>query len=164
MAAKMIEHRGIVQRLEGGKALVVMETAGCAACGQGSTCGVGKMAAGRPATLLSIPVSDDVRVGDLLTLGLPENQLTLSALLGYLFPAMAMLVGAALGSYGEPGSDAATALGAMAGFFLALVLTRISISLLPGLLPSPQLISRLPPNLPGLPRHSTPFPKEHDHD
>ena len=42
MSAKMIEHRGIVQRVEAGQAMVAMETSGCASCGQGSSCGVGK--------------------------------------------------------------------------------------------------------------------------
>ncbi|QKV56226.1 MAG: SoxR reducing system RseC family protein [Dechloromonas sp.] len=60
----------------------------CRLCfpGQGSSCGIGKMAAGRPATVLTIPVSGNVKVGDFVLIGLPESKLTLSALLGYLFP------------------------------------------------------------------------------
>lgn len=49
MSAAPIEHRGVVQRVEGGLAIVAMETAGCASCGQGGSCGIGKMAVGRPA-------------------------------------------------------------------------------------------------------------------
>lgn len=139
MSAKMIEHRGIVQRVEGGKALVAMETAGCASCGQGSSCGVGKMAAGRPATLLSIPVTGEVKAGDWVLIGLPQSQLTLSALLGYLFPAFAMLFGAWLGASFD-GSDGATALGAMLGFLLALAIARAALVLAPGLMPTPHLI------------------------
>ena len=97
MRAKMIEHRGVVQRIDGSKAVVAMETAGCSSCGQGSSCGIGKMASGRPATLLTIPVSGDIKAGDFVLIGLPESKLTLSALLGYLFPAFAMLLGAWLG-------------------------------------------------------------------
>ncbi|MBP5997267.1 MAG: SoxR reducing system RseC family protein [Azonexus sp.] len=147
----MIEHRGIVQRVDGGRAIVAMETAGCSSCGQGSSCGIGKMASGRPATLLTLPVSGDIKAGDLVLIGLPESRLTLSALLGYLFPAFAMLFGAWLGSLLE-GSDGATALGAIAGFLGALVIARLVIGLIPGLLPVPQLIP--------LSNQSTAFPKE----
>lgn len=139
MNAKMIEHRGIVQRVEGGKAIVAMETAGCSSCGQGSSCGIGKMASGRAATLLTLPASADLRAGDLVSIALPENRLTLSALLGYLFPAFAMLLGAWLGSALD-GSDGATALGAIAGFLGALAIARVVIGLIPGLMPAPQLI------------------------
>lgn len=157
MATKMIEHRGVVQRVEGGLAIVAMETAGCADCGQGNSCGVGKLAAGRPATLLTIPVGGDVRAGDLVAIALPDSRLTLSALLGYLFPAFAMLLGAALGACVEQGSDAATAMGAIAGFIAALVIARIAIGLIPGLMPAPQLITAH--SVP-LSRPSTPFPQE----
>ena len=156
MSAKMIEHRGVVQRVEGSKALVAIETAGCASCGQGSSCGIGKKAAGRPATVLTIPVSGNVKAGDFVLIGLPESRLTLSALLGYLFPAFAMLLGAWLGASIEEGSDAATALGAIAGFVAALVIARIVIGLVPNLMPAPQLIP--------LQSRSNAFPKEHYHD
>ena len=140
MSAKMIEHPGIVHRVDGGKAFVAMETGGCSSCGHGSSCGIGKMASGRPATLLTIPVSGDIKPGDLVLIGLPESKLTLSALLGYLFPAFAMLVGAWLGANIENGSDTATAIGAIAGFIAALVVARVAIALVPGLMPVPQLI------------------------
>ena len=140
MTAKMIEHRGVVHRVDGNKAIVAMETAGCSSCGQGSSCGIGKMASGRPATLLTIPVSGEIKAGDFVLIGLPENKLTLSALLGYLFPAFAMLLGAWLGSNIEEGSDAGTALGAIAGFVAALVIARVVIGLVPDMMPVPQLI------------------------
>ena len=143
MSTGMIEHRGIVQRVEGGQAIVAMETAGCSSCGQGSSCGIGKMAAGRSATMLTLPVSGDIKAGDMVTIGLPENRLTFSALLGYLFPAFALIFGAWLGSALD-GSDGATALGAIAGFLLALTIARIAIGLVPGLMPAPQLISTFP--------------------
>lgn len=139
MATGMIEHRGVVQRVEAGQAWVAMETGGCSSCGQGSSCGIGKMAAGRPATLLRVPVSGDVKAGDRVLIGLPESKLTLSALLGYLFPAFAMIFGAWLGM-NLTGSDGATALGAIVGFLGALIIARLAIAMAPGLLPAPQLI------------------------
>ena len=155
MSAGMIEHRGIIQRVEDGKAIVAMETAGCSSCGQGSSCGIGKMASGRPATLLTLPVSGDLKAGDFVLIGLPESKLTLSALLGYLFPAFAMIFGAWLGAALD-GSDGATALGAIAGFLAALSIARVVIGLVPGLLPAPQLIP--------ISKQSPAFPKEYHHD
>jgi sigma-E factor negative regulatory protein RseC len=154
MDAKFIEHRGIVQKVEGGQAVVAMETSGCASCGQNSGCGVGKMAGNRPAMLLTLPVSGEVKAGDVVTIGLPASRLTLSALLGYLFPAFAMLFGAWLGSAID-GTDGATALGAIAGFLGALALARLVIGFLPGLMPAPQLISpqSLSPLSPQEPHH-----------
>lgn len=139
MSSNIIEHRGIVQRVEAGKAIVAMETAGCSSCGQGSSCGIGKMASGRPATLLTLPVSGDIKAGDMVMIALPASRLTFSALLGYLFPAFAMIFGAWLGSLLD-GSDGATALGAIAGFLGALAVARVAIGLVPGLMPAPQLI------------------------
>lgn len=139
MSADMIEHRGIVQRVEAGKAIVAMETAGCSSCGQGGSCGIGKMASGRPATLLTLPVSGDIKAGDMVMIALPASRLTFSAVLGYLFPAFTMIFGAWLGSLLD-GSDGATALGAMAGFLGALAVARVAIGLVPGLMPAPQLI------------------------
>ena len=140
MAARMIEHRGVVQRIEQGRAWVAISTSACHACGQGSHCGVGKLAEGRAATLLSVPVSGELRAGDFVNVGLPESALTLPALLGYLFPAFSMLLGAWLGAEFD-GSDGATALGAMAGFAAALLLARLAIGFSPALAPAPRLLS-----------------------
>lgn len=151
MSTTMIEHRGIVQRVDSGKAIVAMETAGCSSCGQGGSCGIGKMASGRPATLLTLPVSGDIKAGDMVMIALPASRLTFSALLGYLFPAFAMIFGAWLGSLLD-GSDGATAVGAIAGFLGALAVARVAIGLVPSLMPAPQLIP--------ISNQSTAFPKE----
>ena len=144
MSANMIEHRGVVQRIERGRAWVAIATAGC------------KRAAGRPATLLSVPCAADLRPGDFVTVGLPAQSLTLPALLGYLFPAFAMLFGAWLGAEFD-GSDGATALGAMAGFACALMLARLAIAFSPSLAPAPRLLSpsqAAPVSLGGMPEAS----------
>ena len=151
MTPGMVEHRGVVQRVEGNKAIVVMETGGCSSCGQGSRCGIGKMASGRAATLLTLPATADLRAGDLVCVALPESRLTISALLGYLFPAFAMLLGAWAGATLE-GGDGGTAVGAIAGFLAALAIARVVIGLIPGLMPAPQLIP--------LSNQSHAFPKE----
>lgn len=151
MSTPLIEHRGIVQRVEDGRAIVAMETAGCSACDQGGNCGIGQLAAGRPATLLTLPVGPGIQAGDEVCIALPPGKLTLLALLGYLFPAIAMIVGAWLGAALD-GSDGATALGAMLGFLGALAVARLVIGLLPGLVPAPRLIPLSSP--------SSAFPKE----
>lgn len=133
------EHRGIVQRIENGHAIVAMETAGCASCGQGSHCGIGQLAGGRPATLVKLPAAPGIRAGDPVCIAMASGQLGRSALLGYLFPAFAMLLGGGLGTT-ISGSDGAAALGAMLGFVGALVLTRLAIAQLPALMPAPQMI------------------------
>lgn len=140
MNTRIIEHRGVVQRVEGDKAIVAMETVGCSSCKQGSSCGIGKLASGRAATLLTLPASPGIKPGDLVSIALPESRLTLSALFGYLFPAIAMLFGAWFGASMEGGGDGSTALGAMAGFLGALASVRIIVGMLPNLMPAPQLI------------------------
>jgi sigma-E factor negative regulatory protein RseC len=135
---KLIEHRGVVQRVEGGRAFVAMQTGGCSSCAQGSRCGIGKMAGGRAATLLAFEVGTDMRVGDQVKIVLRESRLALSALFGYLFPALAMLLGAWFGASAD-GSDGATALGAIAGFFGALLALRVVAGVFPGLMPTPEL-------------------------
>ena len=138
MSTPFIEHRGIVQRVENGKAIVAMETAGCSSCSQSSGCGIGKMASGRSATLLTLPAGAGIKAGDQVSIALPENRLTLTALFGYLFPAIAMLLGAWLGA-SQDGSDGATAIGAIGGFLGALLTLRILVSRVPGLMPVPKL-------------------------
>lgn len=139
MSAGMVEHRGIVQHVADGKAIVAMETAGCGSCGHGSSCGVGRMAAGRQATLLTLPAGEGLRVGETVNIVIPERNLLALGLLGYLFPALALIIGAGLGA-SLGGSDAMTALGAIGGFLGALILVRVASALLPELLAPPQLI------------------------
>ena len=141
MNARVIKHLGLVQRVEGGQAIVAMATGGCSSCGQGSHCGIGKLASGRATTLLPFEVGAEVRVGDQVCIVLRESCLTVSALFGYLFPAIAMLLGAWFGTTVD-GSDGATALGAVAGFLAALAIVRLVVRRLPGLLPGPRLIRR----------------------
>lgn len=136
MSNAMIEHEAVVHSIDGNKLTVAMATGGCSSCGQ---CGMARIAGNRPATLLTLPLSGNYKVGDVVNVGLPESGMPLTALLGYLFPAVAVLIGAIFGSLID-GSDAATAVGAIAGFLIAMVITRTVIWLLPNLMPTPQLL------------------------
>jgi sigma-E factor negative regulatory protein RseC len=130
----MVEHAGTVRAVHDGIAEIAVETGGCSSCGHAAGCGVGKMAAGRPATVVSVPAGDLVH-GTQVSLRINEHSLVFAALLGYLFPAVTMLIGAGIGA--NLGSDATTALGGIGGLAFGLLLTR----LLPGWTPRPQVIT-----------------------
>jgi len=136
----MISHPGVVQIVAGGRATVAVETSGCSSCGHGSTCGLGKLAKGDSATLMVVDAPEGVRVGDSVSLEVPESHMTWTVLLGYLFPALGLLVGSGLGMDLFK-TDGAAALGAIAGFFLALLIARLALPHLRRWIPAPQLIT-----------------------
>src|SRR6185369_6000409 len=139
MRSAMIEHWGMVKRIDGGRATVVVETTACGVCGHVGHCGIEKCAVGSQAAMLNLPAANGMKVGDFVNVGLSEFRLSLAAMFGYLFPALATLVGALVGIL-SGGTDSATALGAAAGFAGSLVVARIALTYTPGLSPTPQLI------------------------
>lgn len=132
------EQRGVVRRIEGGRAVVAVAGAACGGCAHAGGCVAGRLAT-PAAHLLTLPADAALAVGDEVRLTQPERSVTLSALLGYLFPALALLVGAWLGAT-LTGSDAGAAVGAASGFLLALALARLLLATLPGLLPPPRAV------------------------
>jgi sigma-E factor negative regulatory protein RseC len=148
MKSVMIEHWGMVKCIDGGRATVVVETTSCSVCGHGGHCGIGKCAIGGQAAMLDLPTVAGLKVGDFVNVGIPERNLSLAALIGYLFPVLATLAGALIGVV-SGGTDSATALGAAAGFIGSLIVARIAIDFTPGLSPRPQFIPAfsLSPNL-----------------
>lgn len=139
--ARLIRHAGTVHRLTDTHITVAMRGEDCSACAHGGACGLTHLA-GRPGsvTLVEYPRPEgSFREGQAVTLVLPETQLAVFALFGYLLPVFFLLIGAGLGA-GLDGSDGATALGAAAGFVLALVLARLVAGLLPSLSPTPQIV------------------------
>ena len=138
----MIEHWGMVRRIDGDRATIVVETTSCPVCGHGDHCGIGRAAAGGQAAELHLPATRGLKEGDFVTVGLPATGLSLAAMLGYLFPAFTTVLGALLGMH-SGGGDASIALGAAAGFVGSLVIARIAIAFTPGLSPTPQI---LPPS------------------
>lgn len=139
LADGRIEHRGIVQRIDGERAVVAMATSGCRGCGQGASCGIGRIAAGRAAALLTLPATAGLRAGDEVRVVLPASRVAASALLGYFLPALAMVLGAWAGAAFD-GGDGAAAAGAIGGFLGALTLCRLLVGLLPGLAPAPRIV------------------------
>lgn len=131
----MIEHTGIVEKLDNGRITIAIRLEGCASCGHGSECGMAKLARLQKTAHMDFAAPAGVQIGDQVTLAMPESGMHHFALLGYLLPALALVIGAALGSaYG--GSDVATALGAFLGFLLSLLIARP----LTRRLPTPQIL------------------------
>ena len=85
-----------------------------------------------------------------------ESHATRLVVLGYLFPGIAMLMGAALAAALD-GRDGVAALGAMGGFLSALILARLALAL-----PLPPARRRVP--VPNRSRHSTVSLQEFHHD
>lgn len=130
----MIEHQGIVRAIHGQQAVVAVATGGCNSCEHQGGCAMGRFAAGRPETTLTLAAPPGLAVGNTVTLSLPESRAQIGLLAGYLFPALTLVAGSGLGS-GIFNSDAAAALGAIAGLLFGLMLT----SLFPQLAPTPRL-------------------------
>lgn len=153
MSTSLLEHAGVVQRIDAGKAIVAIETGGCSSCGHLGGCGIGKLAGGRSATLLTLPASAGMQAGDAVAVALSQERLTNAALAGYLAPAVAMLAGAGLGSH-LGGSDAMAAVGALLGFVVALAAARVAVRHFPALSTDPRLVV---PTGPGNPPSNTPL-------
>lgn len=127
--------RGTVLAVHNGKATVRLnappKSGGCSACTHGNSCGIGQLAtlktnpATQPARSLQLHLDapPGIQAGDQVSLLAPRASLPQLALLGYVFPALAILLGAALGQslYGR---DSITALFALTAFLLALALVR----------------------------------------
>lgn len=153
MNADRLSHAGVVQSIDGDEALVVVDTGGCRACGHGSSCGVGQIAKGLPATVLRVPATRQLRAGEAVTVSVPVRGMTISAVLGYVLPAVALLVGAGVG-HAVAGTDVSAVLGAGAGFLGAMFAGRLAMKLFPGLRVTPTLESENP----------QPFSKELHHE
>ncbi|MBI2306907.1 MAG: SoxR reducing system RseC family protein [Rhodocyclales bacterium] len=135
----LLEQRGVVRRIADGRALVALESSACGGCAHAGGCGAGRLAAAAAPRLVTLPAEASLRVGDAVLLSQPERRIVLSALLGYLFPALALLVGAWFGAT-LAGSDAGAAFGAASGFLAALAISRLLLAVLPGVLPPPRAI------------------------
>lgn len=113
----MVETRGRVIALHDGLADVrVAAASACASCRTRNVCGSGHERS------LQIPAPAHAVVGDTVSLQLPQDSFSLGMLIGYLLPAVTLLLGAALLS---SGGDAFAALGAGLGLALGLALARL---------------------------------------
>ncbi|MDR3323867.1 MAG: SoxR reducing system RseC family protein [Zoogloeaceae bacterium] len=133
--------RATVMVVRDGKATVRLDNqtegggSGCGGCAHGSACGIGRLARRRELPVLQLVAPPGVQAGDSVHLLAPESGLSCLALLGYVWPAFALLLGAACGHFwgGAWGSDAAAAVGALLFFLLALGATRLAVTRCPAL-------------------------------
>lgn len=134
----LIRHSGIVRAIAAGQAQIAVATTGCSACGHGGGCGIGKLAGKRKETLLTLPAAGLV-VGQQVALTLDERQLTRAALLGYLLPAVLLIVGALVGEGvgAKLGAGDTAPAGALLGLLAGLGLTRLRRPLTPRLTQEP---------------------------
>ncbi len=126
-----VKRSGVVVGLETVRgetfAQVRMEAApACAGCGSRQSCS----AADAKGQLVSVLLDEPVAPGEPITLSLPESSIAVAALLGYLLPAVGLVLGAVLAGAIFSG-DAAAVLGAIlglgAGVLIARALSRSSI-------------------------------------
>lgn len=126
-----LAHTGIVQSIEGGQATIAVAVQGCSSCGQKKSCGVGKLAGSGKVSLLRVPAEPGMKPGDQVSLSVDQGDLHRAALLGYLVPAVLMVIGAVAGQ-SLTGQDFGAALGAFAGLAFGVLLGRIAPRLFAG--------------------------------
>ena len=120
-----IERCGEVIRVARGVAQIRLEAnAGCAGCGSRQTCASGDAAP----LLIELAVPGKVQAGARVTIAMPAASLTLAALLGYLLPPVALLIGAIVANLAF-GSDLAAVLGAVLGLFAGVLAARLTATL-----------------------------------
>ena len=117
-----IERCGEVIRVARGVAQIRLEAnAGCAGCGSRQTCASGDAAP----LMIELAVPGKVQAGARVTIAMPAASLTLAALLGYLLPPVALLIGAIAANLAF-GSDLAAVLGAVLGLFAGVLAARLT--------------------------------------
>lgn len=132
----MESHTGIVAQIKKGKAIVSLPAQGCGGCGQRRSCGIGKLAADNPQTLVELDVPSGLAIGDPVTVSLAEDKLLVAALVGYLLPAVSLVSGAIFGSLlaaDANAQDVTAVLGAAAGFGVGIAVSRLLARRFPGL-------------------------------
>ena len=142
MKPGMLEARGRVVEVRDGTAEVRLAVASsCHGCRAQGVCSSGREQSVR------IAAADGVAVGDVVSLALGEAQFSLGVAIGYLLPALTLLLGAVLLSFA---GDTAAALGAAVGLAVGILLVRLlSRRLLADRLRPAATITCQPQSLPG---------------
>ena len=129
----MIEERGRVVALEqGGVWLETVQRSGCHGCAAKSGCGTGLLGdfwskASQVRVSVAPKALARIRLHDTVVIGIAENTLATSALVVYLLPLLALLLGALAGDMlgGASGSELWAILGALGGLVLGAFCIRI---------------------------------------
>ena len=116
-----VERRGEVVGFEDDLALVRLEPAAeCGSCSCRSTCASGNAAV----QVIRMPLNATMKQGDQVSVSMPSTSLTQAAVIGYVLPPLALLLGALVAATCFEG-DAAAVLGAGLGFAGGLLLVRL---------------------------------------
>ncbi len=142
MMPGMLEARGRVVEVRDGTAEVRLAVASsCHGCRAQGVCGSGREQSVR------IAAAGGLAVGDVVSLALGKAQFSLGIAIGYLMPALTLLLGAALLSFA---GDTPAALGAAVGLAVGILLVRLlSRRLLADRLRPAATITCQPQSLPG---------------
>jgi len=117
-----IVRRGEVISVVHDRALVRLEPApGCSACGNRGSCGSGDA---KP-RLIEMVTPAHAQAGDIVTVSIPAASLSLAAMLGYLLPPVALLVGA-IAAAQLYSSDLAAVIGAALGLAAGVLAARLA--------------------------------------
>ncbi len=117
MMPGMLKARGRVIEVRDGTAeLRLTTTSSCHGCRAQAVCGSGREQSVR------IAAPADLAVGDVVSLQLGEAQFSLGVAIGYLLPALTLLLGAILLSFA---GDAAAVVGAAIGLAIGILLVRL---------------------------------------
>ena len=133
--ASTLAHTGIVQSITAGEALIAVAVQGCASCGQKKSCGVGKLTGNEKVSLIRLPATTGMQVGDSVSLSVEQDAIHRAALVGYLLPTLLLVIGTVVGQSAwasNLSSDTGAALGAVAGITLGLLLSRLISGRFPG--------------------------------
>ncbi|MDR3323099.1 MAG: SoxR reducing system RseC family protein [Zoogloeaceae bacterium] len=115
-----------VMTVHNGKATVQLEKQADGGCAHGSACGIGRLTRWRDAAVLEVNAPPGLQAGDSVRLLAPQSGLPRLALLGYVWPSFALLLGAAFGHFLD--GDSLAAFGALVFFLLAQGATRFAVA------------------------------------
>lgn len=120
-----VEREGIIIGAHAGVARIRLEPApACSGCASRGTCA----SAADTRQIVEVRLSEPAVPGARVTLSLPESSVALASLLGYLLPAVGLLLGAAAASW-LAGGDSAAVVGAFVGLFSGLLGVRFAAGL-----------------------------------
>ena len=123
-------HTGTVQSISAGEAIISVAVQGCSSCGQKKSCGMGKLAGSGKVTLVRLPANAEMKLGDTVTLAVDQNAIHRAALVGYLVPAMGLVLGT-IGGHFALETDVGAALGGLSGIGLGFLLARVIATVFP---------------------------------
>jgi len=120
----LAEREGVVVASDAGITRIRLEqAAACAGCGSRGTCASASVSA-KP-EFIDVRVSAPTALGAQVTVSLPESSVALAAVLGYLLPALGLLLGAVIATVLFSG-DLPAVLGAVLGLVAGLIAVRFA--------------------------------------